>query len=208
MTGQTDTGELCYEMEGPTSLKALFRGFLPHDEMHPTVSDQTRRPLALRQTTEQDIAFVVAAESAPECQGLVGQWPPSEHLRCLGDPTRAHLIAEQDGHRVGFAILYDLTEAGCGTYLKRIVVTTKGQGLGRHMLALLADHARTRCRSPYLWLGVLPHNARAIRCYRAGGFAPLELSPPEDERHRRLADGHRLDACLLYGLDLQAPVAR
>lgn len=166
--------------------------------------DRPPAGLGLRPTTAEDVPFIVAAERAPECEGLVGNWPPSEHRDALADPTRAHLVAEEAGERAGFAILYDLTHGGCGVYLKRIVAVGKGQGVGRRMLARLAEYSGSRFPSSYLWLGVYPHNERAIRCYRAAGYLPMDLPPEEDRRHRQIADGRRLDGCLLYRLDLQA----
>jgi ribosomal protein S18 acetylase RimI-like enzyme len=169
--------------------------------------DRPPAALSLRPTTAEDVPFVVAAERAPECEGLVGNWPPSEHREALADPTRVHLVAEEAGERVGFAILYDLGAVGCGVYLKRIVAVGKGQGVGRRMLAGLSQYCRARFGSPYVWLGVYPHNERAIHCYRAAGYRPMELPGFENERHRRLADPGRLDQCLLFRRDLETPPA-
>jgi diamine N-acetyltransferase len=163
--------------------------------------------LELRRTAERDLPFVMATESAPECKGLVGQSPAAEHLRVLVDPSREHWIVLERQVPVGFAITYDLTPSNAGCYLKRIVIVTKGQGVGRRAVALLASHAAAVRGSPYIWLGVLPHNTRAIRCYEACGFVPFEASPAELLRHKSLADGSALDACLLYRLNLDAEPA-
>ncbi|MDD9947416.1 MAG: GNAT family N-acetyltransferase [Myxococcales bacterium] len=149
-----------------------------------------------------DIDFAMATESAPECDGLVGRWSEDEYRDSLADPKHRHWLFEQGGTLAGFVIGYDLVSAGAGFYLKRIVVSCKARGLGRRAIYLVSDLARRQLGAPYLWLGVYPHNARAIRCYEAAGLRPFDAKPKALARHRMLSDGAALDVCLLYKADL------
>ena len=125
--------------------------------------------LRLRPTGEDDLDYVVAAESAPENAPFLAPSPLEVHREFLRDPGQRHLLAEAGGRRVGFVLLR-LHPESRAVELRRLAVTEKGRGHGRAalreaMALAFAEHGAHR-----LWLDVKPHNERARSLYRSAGF--------------------------------------
>jgi hypothetical protein len=55
--------------------------------------------VAIRETTEDDLDFVLASESAPEAAPLVGQWSRERHREAIGGPDEEHLLILEGSHR-------------------------------------------------------------------------------------------------------------
>jgi diamine N-acetyltransferase len=125
--------------------------------------------LRLRPTREDDLDYVVAAEADPDNAPFLAPSPRAEHEGFMRDPRQRHLIAEAEGHAVGFALLR-LHPEDRAVELRRIAVTEKGRGYGRATLELAIRVAFEEHGAHRLWLDVKPHNERARSLYRSAGF--------------------------------------
>jgi hypothetical protein len=67
-------------------------------------------------------------------------------------------------------LLAELTSEHHSIELRRIIVATKGQRLGRRALSLVLDRAFGTLAVNRVWLDVKVHNQRARRAYAAVGF--------------------------------------
>jgi diamine N-acetyltransferase len=126
--------------------------------------------LILRETTAEDLDFVLAAEADPDASPFVIRWSREQHERALSDADQAHLLVASGDAAVGFVLLAGLENEHRSVELRRIVVATKGRGLGREALALVLDHAFGPLGAHRVWLDVKVHNERARRAYAAVGF--------------------------------------
>ena len=127
--------------------------------------DVTARP-----ATPDDLAFVMAAERAPDNAPFVLQWPREKHMEAMTDPSYAHWVLEQAGRRTGYLILMDLFNPHASLQLRRLVVTEKGRGIGRAAVRLAKAAAFERFDAHRLWLDVMEHNTRAQALYASEGF--------------------------------------
>jgi RimJ/RimL family protein N-acetyltransferase len=127
--------------------------------------------MRFRSATPADIAQICALEKLPEFRTLVGSWPEDQHRRLLADPTAAYIVVEdQPGQIAGFAILQGLLSEHRQVELKRLVVRTPNQGVGRKLLAEAADRAFGEHRAHRLFLDVFVTNGRARHVYENFGF--------------------------------------
>jgi diamine N-acetyltransferase len=133
----------------------------------------------LRPTAEADLDLVLALESDPANSPYIGRWTRAEHAAAIAAPDREHWTIERasDGERIGYLIAFDLRARGHGAFVKRIVVSDKGRGLGRAALGRFVAHAFDELGAPRVWLSVYRENERAQRSYRALGFAIQDLVP-------------------------------
>ncbi len=106
---------------------------------------------------------------------------PEKYLALLDDPLARLWVAELDGYLIGFAVVkFDVpcpVHAPASAELQTLYVQEHfvGQGVGRELLWVAEDMARTQTGLP-LWLTVNVHNARAIGFYRRHGYSPRGTS--------------------------------
>lgn len=153
--------------------------------------------IALRPTTPEDLDFVIALERDDENRPFIGQWSREEHLAAIDRADREHwIVADGAGARLGYVILYDVRSMGQGVYVKRIAIGPKSAGVGRRALAQLVEHACRDLGAEFVTLGVIPHNHRAQKAYRAVGFEVMTLTEPELRRMQADVDPFP-DDCLV-----------
>ena len=126
--------------------------------------------VAARPSTLDDLAFVMAAERAPDNAPFVLQWPREKHVEAMTDPAYAHWILEHAGRPAGYVILMDLFNPHASLQFRRLVVTEKGRGIGRAAVRLVKAAAFERFGAHRLWLDVMEHNVRAQALYASEGF--------------------------------------
>ena len=126
----------------------------------------------LRPTTPEDLDFVLAAERDPDNAWFILPWTREQHARALADPDVTHRVIVPEGShdRVGFVLLLGLTSPHGSLEFRRIVVTAKGQGLGRAAVRAVKHFAFEEQKAHRLWLDVKAFNARARHLYAAEGF--------------------------------------
>ena len=150
--------------------------------------------LSLRLATSADLPFVMATERLPGYEYLTAQWSLEEHQRALAQAHTRYLLALSPSlGEVGFVILQPVADQHEGTKLKRICVSTPGQGVGGQFLSAVIHWVFDCLPTDRLWLDVFSHNERARRAYRRAGFS-------EDGTLRaayRCADGSIADRILM-----------
>jgi RimJ/RimL family protein N-acetyltransferase len=126
----------------------------------------------LRPTTPEDLDFVLDAERDPDNARFILPWTREQHARALADPEVAHRILVHDSSpdRVGFVLLLGLTSPHGSLEFRRIVITAKGQGLGRAAIRAVKRFAFEEHKAHRLWLDVKDFNTRARHLYTSEGF--------------------------------------
>ncbi len=128
--------------------------------------------IAIRQTTEADLALVEAAESDPDTRRWLGDTGAAWHRAALTDPDQEHLALTSDGQIVAFAVVAGLRNPHSSVELRRILTVPahRGRGHGRAALTAVVDRAFVMHDAHRLWLDVKSGNTRARRLYRSAGF--------------------------------------
>ncbi|WP_150270137.1 GNAT family N-acetyltransferase [Paenibacillus tepidiphilus] len=125
----------------------------------------------LRETTETDLDFVLAAEQHADNRLYVGQWSREQHLAALGDSNIRHcIILNKQGLAAGYVIVTGFENSDLSICIMRIVIQEKGRGLGSALLAALTGWIFTHTQAHRVWLDVKHHNARARHIYERAGF--------------------------------------
>lgn len=127
--------------------------------------------MKVRSATQDDIAQICALERLPEFRTFVGSWTEDQHMRTLADPGVLYLVAEDQAGRIaGFAILQGLLSEHRQVELKRLVVRTPNQGVGKQLLIEVAVRAFSEYAAHRLFLDVFVTNDRARHVYENFGF--------------------------------------
>ncbi len=126
----------------------------------------------LRPTTQDDLAYVLAIERAPETLPFITPWEPVQHEAAIRFPDFRHYIIEagDSPQPVGF-----LTFTGCqnrhqSVELKRIVVDARSQGIGRAALRMAKQLAFEDLGAHRFWVDVKQSNTRAQGFFTSEGF--------------------------------------
>jgi RimJ/RimL family protein N-acetyltransferase len=129
-------------------------------------------PLRLRPTMLSDLDFVAQVESDPRNLPFISPWERTQHEGALRFPDFRHFIVEAgvQGHRDGYVILQGCRNPHKSVELKRLVLQTKGEGLGRRCVRLLKQMAFRDLHAHRFWLDVKLLNTRALALYASEGF--------------------------------------
>ena len=129
-------------------------------------------PLHLRPTMLSDLDFVAAVEMDQHNLPFIAPWERTQHEGALRFPDFRHFIVEAGAHgsRDGVVILQGCRNRHKSVELKRLVLQTKGQGLGRRCVRLLKRMAFRDLHAHRLWLDVKSLNTRALALYASEGF--------------------------------------
>ncbi|PCJ69884.1 MAG: hypothetical protein COA62_10305 [Rhodobiaceae bacterium] len=125
--------------------------------------------ITLRPTSGDDLDFVLGAEGDPANSQFIGSWSREEHGEAISHSKYFHLLILQNQQPVGYLIAIDLQDQKQGVFLKRIVVSMKGKGVGRQAIVAFIE-SLTLMQPCNLWLAVDAENTRARRTYEALGF--------------------------------------
>jgi RimJ/RimL family protein N-acetyltransferase len=128
--------------------------------------------MRLRPTMLSDLDWVAALEADPVNLPFITPWERTQHEGAIRFPDARHFIVEVgDGaERAGFVILQGCRNPNRSVELKRIVLQTKGQGLGRACVRDLKRMAFGDLRAHRFWLDVKALNQRALALYVSEGF--------------------------------------
>ena len=128
--------------------------------------------IELRQTTENDLQYVLSAEGDEENRRFITAWSEEKHRDALDDANIEHLILESKptNQRIGYVILAGLQSEHRNIEFMRIVITEKGKGYGRAAVRAIKRHAFETLAAHRLWLDVKEHNMRARVLYENEGF--------------------------------------
>ena len=128
--------------------------------------------LRLRPTMLSDLDFVTAVERDSRNLPFITPWERTQHEGAVRFPDFRHFIVDggDDDAAVGFVILQGCRNPHGSVELKRLVLQTKGQGLGRACVRLLKAMAFRDLRAHRFWLDVKQLNTRALALYASEGF--------------------------------------
>jgi diamine N-acetyltransferase len=128
--------------------------------------------IRLRPTMLSDLDWVAALEADPANLPFITPWERTQHEGAIRFPDARHFIVESgdSAERAGFVILQGCRSPNRSVELKRIVLKTKGQGLGRACVRGLKRMAFGDLRAHRFWLDVKALNQRALALYVSEGF--------------------------------------
>jgi diamine N-acetyltransferase len=128
--------------------------------------------IRLRPTLQSDLDYVVSLERDPENLPFITPWDRTQHEAAIRFPDMRHFIIEGGAglESVGFLIVIGCRNPHQSMELKRMVVASKGQGLGRAALRVAKRVAFDDLGAHRFWLDVKSRNARAKALYDSEGF--------------------------------------
>ena len=128
--------------------------------------------IRLRPTMLSDLDFVISVEQDAGNRPYITPWERTQHEGAVRFPDFRHFIVEAGPvyESTGFVILQGCRNQHHSVELKRVVLQTKGQGLGRACVRLLAQMAFRDLGAHRFWLDVKSLNERALALYRSEGF--------------------------------------
>jgi diamine N-acetyltransferase len=133
---------------------------------------ETAPPLHLRPTMLSDLDYVATLEGDSANLPFISPWERTQHEGALRFPDFRHFIVEagNSGSRDGFVIVQGCRNPHKSVELKRLVLQTKGRGLGRACVRLLKRMAFRDLHAHRFWLDVKSLNTRALALYASEGF--------------------------------------
>ena len=128
--------------------------------------------LRLRPTMLSDLDFVIGVENDQRNLPFITPWDRTQHEGAVRIPDFRHFIVEAgaEDSRDGFVILQGCRNPHRSVELKRVVLQSKGQGLGRECVRLLKRMAFRDLHAHRFWLDVKQLNTRALALYASEGF--------------------------------------
>ncbi len=125
----------------------------------------------LRPAQPADIPGIAAIERLLAARCFVGQWTEEHHRQTMASADARYFVSQtESGELLAFAILRGLAESSRAIELKRIVVATPSQGLGRRIMQELMPMVFEEFGAHRLWLDVCDDNTRARHLYESLGF--------------------------------------
>ena len=120
-----------------------------------------------------DLDFVAGVERDQRNLPFITPWERTQHEGAVRFPDFRHFIVEHGeaaDARDGFVILQGCKSQHRSVELKRLVLQTKGKGLGRRCVQLLKAMAFRDLHAHRFWLDVKSLNTRALALYASEGF--------------------------------------
>lgn len=123
-----------------------------------------------------DLDFVTSVERDAHNLPFITPWERTQHEGALRIPDLRHFIVETGqvhpiwGDRDGFVIVQGCRNPHRSVELKRIVLQSKGRGLGRRCVRQLKQMAFRDLHAHRFWLDVKALNTRALALYASEGF--------------------------------------
>jgi len=126
----------------------------------------------LRPTMQSDLEFVLSLENDPANLPFITPWERTQHEAAIRFPDFRHFIIEggEALDAAGFLILIGCRSKNLSLELKRMVVQSRGGGLGRAALRVAKKVAFDDLGAHRFWLDVKTHNTRAKALYDSEGF--------------------------------------
>ncbi len=124
---------------------------------------------------QSDLDFVTTVEEDRANLPFITSWERTQHEGAIRFPDFRHFIVESgvsgsSADRAGFVILQGCRNPQRSVELKRLVLQTKGHGLGRACVRRLKLMAFRDLKAHRFWLDVKSLNTRALALYASEGF--------------------------------------
>lgn len=135
--------------------------------------------VTIRATTRDDLAAIVALETAADTVEWIGETGFAWHERALVDPDQEHLVTHDGSGLTGFFVLANLRDDQRAVELRRMVLgaSRRGAGHGRALLRAALTRAYDHHSARSVWLDVKPRNVRARTLYESEGFRVTQTLP-------------------------------
>lgn len=146
--------------------------------------------ITLERASLDDAAMFVEMEADEGVRDFIIPYTQAEHSRNLSNPQLIYLRILSGEKPVGFMIL-NLDADGNSVEFRRIVVATRGKGIGQSAITLMEEFCRNELARARTWLDVFEHNARGQHIYEKLGYV------------RRGESTHGEKALLIYEKHLQ-----
>ena len=142
-----------------------------------------------------DLDFVHAVEVDSRNLPFITPWERTQHEAAVRIPDFRHFIVEAGeneatGGRDGFVILQGCRNPHKSVELKRLVLQSKGRGLGRACVRQLKRMAFQDLHAHRFWLDVKSLNTRALALYASEGFVEEGRLRESVRISSDLADGY------------------
>ncbi|MCF8001121.1 MAG: GNAT family N-acetyltransferase [Halanaerobiales bacterium] len=129
------------------------------------------KKIKVRNTSRVELDYVIELESSPENRKNVFQWSEKKHREIIDNPDTDHLIIEdENGNKIGYAIIAGLQSNNRSIELRRVVIDKKNQGYGTEFLNLIKEYTFEDLRYHKLWLDFFSTNQRVESLYKRNGF--------------------------------------
>lgn len=125
---------------------------------------------AIRSAQPSDLPFILTLERSFADLGLVSSESAEVHASRMASTDASYFVVEHEGQAAGYVLLCGLDSNNRSIELKRIVVSTPGEGIGREALRQVMARVFNRLTAHRLWLDVFDDNVRARKTYKALGF--------------------------------------
>ena len=121
---------------------------------------------------QSDLEYVLSIERDPANLPFITPWERTQHEAAIRFPDFRHFIIEggEELASAGFLILIGCKSPNQSLELKRMVVQSKGGGIGRAALRVAKKVAFDDLGAHRFWLDARTHNSRARALYESEGF--------------------------------------
>jgi diamine N-acetyltransferase len=128
--------------------------------------------LGVTETISEDIELICQIENDPSNNYFIIPYDKERHQSVINSKDEEHLTIWEKKTKeiIGFIILAGLNNPNLSLEFRRIVIQSKGNGLGRASLHLIKQYCFERLKFNRLWLDVFENNERAINLYKTEGF--------------------------------------
>ena len=129
------------------------------------------KKINVRNTSQEELDFVIKLESSLENKKNVFQWSKRKHKEIIDNYNTEHLIIEdENGNKIGYAIIAGLQSNNKSIELRRVVIDKKNQGYGTEFLNLMKEYTFEDLKYHKLWLDFFNTNQKVESLYKRNGF--------------------------------------
>lgn len=129
------------------------------------------KKINVRNTSKDELDYVIKLESSPENRKNVFQWSEKKHEEIINNPDTEHLIIEDENrNKIGYAIIVGLQSDNKSIELRRVVIGKKNQGYGTEFLNLMKEYTFEDLKFHKLWLDFFSTNRKVESLYKRNGF--------------------------------------
>lgn len=128
--------------------------------------------IGIKETVYSEIDLIINIESEKGNNNFITAYDKNRHIQVIDSTDEQHLTVwdKNTNKFIGFIILAGLENTNLSLEFRRIVVKSKGKGIGRQCLQLTKKYCFNQLKFHRLWLDVFDDNERAISLYQSEGF--------------------------------------
>jgi len=129
--------------------------------------------ITLRETIVSEIPLFVEMEQATETSEFIIGYSLTQHFDAMQKPEIVYLSILSTGLLAGFIILA-IDDGDKSVEFRRIVVATKGQGIGQLAILAMEAYCVEKLGCDRVWLDVFTSNKRGQHIYEKLGYKPFK----------------------------------